>query len=82
MLQARRWRGEHLLQLWVRPEFYGHYDGILLQRALHELREYPRWPVRITLPADQHAGLELLHGYGFQTQRTLLTMRKRVSGQE
>jgi ribosomal protein S18 acetylase RimI-like enzyme len=82
VLQARRWRGEHLLQLWVRPEHYGQYDGILLQRAFHQLQEYPRWPVRITLPADQRSGIELLQCYGFQTQRTLLTMRKRVGGQE
>ena len=82
VLQARRWRGDHLLQLWVRPEHYGQYDGILLQRALYELQEYPRWPIRISLPADQRSALELLQGYGFQAQRTLLTLRKRVGGQE
>lgn len=82
VLQARRWRGEHFVQLWVRPDYYGQYDELLLRRALYQLQEYPRWPVRITLPADQRAGLELLHGYGFQTLRTLLTLRKRVGRQD
>jgi ribosomal protein S18 acetylase RimI-like enzyme len=82
ILHAQRWRGEHRIQLWARPEHYGNYDAALLRWALATLQSYPRWPANITLSTDHTPALELVESYGFRQLRTLLTMRKRVDGQE
>jgi hypothetical protein len=68
--------------LWTRPEHYGNYDSALLRWSLATLQSYPRWPINISLSTDHTAALELVEFYGFRPLRTLLTMRKRVDGQE
>ena len=82
VLTARRWRGEHRLQLWTRPEHYGKLDANLLRCAMFTLQDYPRWPINISLSTEHTAAQELLHGFGFEPVRTLLTMRKRVGSEE
>lgn len=78
ILTAERWRGTHQIELLVRPERYGEFEGYLLQWALATLRDYPRWPVRMTLNANHTAALEASQGFGFRRQQTLLTLRCKV----
>lgn len=79
VLNARRWRGEHVLQLWTRPEHYGVFDRLLIDWALWRLQEYPRWPVRISLSTEHRSAIDYLHSRGFVHVRTLITMRKRLT---
>lgn len=78
LLEARRWRGEHIMQLWVRPEHYGVYDRPLIDWALWQLQDYPRWPIRISLNIEHQSAIDYLERCGFVPQRTLITMRKRL----
>ena len=80
VVNARRWVGEHTMQLWARPEHYGNYDLALIRWALGALQDFPAWPVNISLSTDHTSAQELLQSYGFRTQRSLLTMRKRIGG--
>jgi hypothetical protein len=50
----------------------------LVSRALHWLSDPPSRSVRITIDADQKAISQALRDYGFEEQRTLLTMRKEL----
>ena len=78
ILSARRWRGEHRIQLWVRPEHYGSHDATLIQWALATLQAYPRWPVVVSVNTGHVAALDILQTYHFEPRRTLLTLRKRI----
>ena len=78
ILTAARWRGVHQLQLWVRPEHYGHYEQPLLHWVLATLQEYPQWPIQVNLSSDHVAALEVAQRLGFQVQQTLLTMRRKI----
>lgn len=78
LLNARRWRGEHEIQFWVRPERHGMYEASLVQWALAHLQEYPRWPVKVCLNTHQQAAVEVFSRYGFRKHHTLLTMRRQV----
>lgn len=78
LLDARRWRGEHTMQLWARPEHYGVYDRLLIDWALWQLQDYPRWPIRIGVNVSHHSAIDYLERCGFVQQRTLITMRKRL----
>jgi ribosomal protein S18 acetylase RimI-like enzyme len=80
ILNAQRWRSEHRMQLWTRPEHYGIHDSALIRWALATLQDYPRWPIGISLSTGHTQALELVEFYGFRPLRTLLTMRKRVDG--
>jgi ribosomal protein S18 acetylase RimI-like enzyme len=82
IVNAQRWRGEHSLQLWTRPEHYGTYDSALIRWALGMLQNFPRWPVLISLSTEHTSAQELVEFYGFRPLRTLLTMRKRVDGNQ
>ena len=79
LLDARRWRGEHAMQLWVRPEHYGVYDRPLLDWAFWSLQSYPRWPIRISINTDHGSAIDYLVRSGFAPQRTLITMRRRLT---
>ncbi|GIV68964.1 GNAT family N-acetyltransferase [Caldilinea sp.] len=79
LLNARRWRGEHVLHLWTRPEQYGVFDRLLIDWALWRLQEYPRWPIRINLSTEHRSAIDYLHLRGFVPVRTLITMRKRLT---
>ncbi len=79
VLDARRWRGEHTMQLWVRPEQYGLYDRPLIDWALWRLQDYPRWPIRISINTEHRSAIEYLERSGFVLRRTLITMRKRLT---
>jgi ribosomal protein S18 acetylase RimI-like enzyme len=78
VLTAARWRGDHALELWVRPEYYGEYERHLMQWALATLREFPQAPVKLSLSGDHQAALETAEAFGFRRQQTLVTMRRRV----
>ncbi len=78
LLEARRWRGEHTIQLWVRPEHYGVYDRPLIDWTLWQLQDYPRWPIRISLNTEHQSAIDYLERCGFAQQRTLITMRRRL----
>ena len=75
VLEAQRWAGRHRLQLWVRPDRYGAWEGALLAWALAVLDDYPRWPIHITVSKDHVAAQDILQQAGFRSLRTLLTMR-------
>ncbi len=79
LLDARRWRGEHTMQLWVRPEQYGIYDRPLIDWALWSLQSYPRWPIRISINTGHRSAIDYLARSGFVPQRTLITMRRRLT---
>jgi len=79
VLKAQRWRGFHELQLWARPEHHGKYENTLVQWALSILQEYPRWPIRVVLSTQYLAAISSLEAHGFQKNRTLLTMRHKIS---
>jgi ribosomal protein S18 acetylase RimI-like enzyme len=81
ILEAQRWHGRHRLQLWVRPDSYGAWEEALIAWALATLKEYPRWPVHITVNKDHAAAQEILQRAGFRPLRTLLTMRLDVTGE-
>ncbi|MGD9048112.1 MAG: GNAT family N-acetyltransferase [Anaerolineae bacterium] len=69
-------QGEHRLTLLVHPEHAGRLEAAMVSRALHWLSDLPSRSVRIPINADQKAILQVLRDYGFEEQRTLLTMRK------
>lgn len=79
IMTARRWRGAHKLQLWVRPENYGQLEQPLVQWGLAALQDAPVWPVQAQISASHSAAQEVLHSVGFRTVRTLLTMRLDVN---
>jgi ribosomal protein S18 acetylase RimI-like enzyme len=78
ILTARRWRGFHNLQLWVRPDAEGECETDLVRWALATLQDFPRWPIHTSLPTTQVAAREVLESHGFQVQTTLLTMRRSI----
>lgn len=79
VLTARRWKGPHTLQLWVRPECYGQKEQPLIQWAMHTLAEYPAWPIDVSVSTDHTAALDVLTQAGFALNRTLLTLKLAVS---
>ena len=79
VLEAQRWKGPHKLQMWVRPELYGQKEQPLIAWALHELAAYPAWPVTVSVSTDHQAALALLEQAGFNSVRTLLTLRLPIS---
>lgn len=79
ILNARRWRGTHSLQLWVRPEAQGRYERPLILWALAALQEYPVWPITTTLNTNHTGARAALEEFGFQPQMTLLTLRRKIS---
>jgi ribosomal protein S18 acetylase RimI-like enzyme len=68
--------GEHHLALLVHPDHSGQVEAALISRALHPLSAMPSRPIRITVDKDHTALLQALDDYGFQRQRTLLTLWK------
>jgi len=79
VLTAARWRGEHRLDLWARPEQYGALEGYLVQWVLGILQDYPRAQVRTTLAANHTPALTVMQEFGFRPRQTLITMRRRVT---
>jgi ribosomal protein S18 acetylase RimI-like enzyme len=69
-------RGNHRLELLVHPDHRGQVERVLVSRALGFLSGLPPRPVRITVSRDHEAALESLRAYGFEEQRTLLTLRQ------
>lgn len=72
--------GEHTLALLIHPDHFGHLEAALVSRALHMLEAIPPKPVKVTVDKDHQALLKVLQDYGFQAQRTLLTMRLDFDG--
>jgi ribosomal protein S18 acetylase RimI-like enzyme len=68
--------GEHQLALLVHPDHAGPLEDALISRALHMLDAIPSRPVRITANKEHTTLLEVLDRYGFEKQRTLLTLWK------
>lgn len=78
ILTAQRWKGEHALQLWVRPDAQERYERRMILWALSTLQEYPVWPVT-TLLNTAHTGAQaVLEEFGFQARTTLLTLRRKI----
>jgi GNAT superfamily N-acetyltransferase len=67
---------EHQLALLAHPDHAGRVADALISRALHMLDAIPSRPVRITVDKDHTSLLEVLARYGFEKQRTLLTLWK------
>lgn len=78
LLKARRWRGVHDLQIWVRSEAHESYQQRLVLWALAKLIEYPIWPVKVALNTNQTVAQETLIEHGFIERNTLLTMRRHM----
>ncbi len=69
-------RGEHHLALLVHPDHTGQLEAPLVSRALHTLTAAPRKAVRAMVNQEEKSLLSVLRDYGFQAQRTLLTMKQ------
>ena len=69
-------QGEHRLKLLVHPEHAGRLEAAMVSRALQMLSDLPSRAIRVPIDPDQKAILQVLREYGFEEQRTLLTMRK------
>jgi len=78
LLNMARWQGSHALQLYVHPEARGKVEYPLLHHALTMLREYPIYPIHISIQAAHQEAADALQRFGFEEIRTLLTMRKRL----
>lgn len=78
ILNAQRWKGDHKISLWVRPEHYGEYEQHFLQWILAQLQDYPRWPLSVTLSTEHSAAQDIFEQYNFKRQPALLTMRKNL----
>jgi len=78
-IAAASWQGEHTLELLVDPDHAGRVGRALVSRALQMLAATPPRPVRAIVGKDQVAAMDLLCSYGFQKERTLLTLRKDVA---
>lgn len=78
MLTVQCWNGDHQLHMWVRPDNYGKYEDAFLSWVLHQLRDYPRYPVTLELLTEHGAAIEAAQTHGFEVTRTLLTMRRKV----
>lgn len=78
VLKARRWQGEHNLQLWVRPQCQERYERPLVLWALATLQSYPIWPVTTTLSTTHTQARATLESFNFQVRTTLLTMRRKL----
>ncbi len=76
VLTARRWRGPHEFKLWVRPPEQGRTERLLVQWVMATLQAYPLWPVRTSLSTTHQEAKLALEEFGFQTEFTLLTMRR------
>jgi ribosomal protein S18 acetylase RimI-like enzyme len=68
--------GAHGLALLVDPDHAGMVEDALVSRALHLLATLPPRPLRITADKYQASLLRVLDRYGFEEQRTLLTLWK------
>ncbi len=79
ILTAQGWSGEHKLELWTRPQYYGSYEEPLTQWALATLDEYPDFPVVAKLSTEHTVGIKTLVDFGFQPEQTLITLRRRMS---
>jgi ribosomal protein S18 acetylase RimI-like enzyme len=69
-------QGEHRLNMFVHPDHNGQVEACLVSRALYILASVPSRPVRATVIKEHTATLKVLRDYGFQEQRTLLTLWK------
>lgn len=78
VMEAKRWRGDHKLKLWVRPEQYGSYEELMVQWALAQLQDYPRNPISVRLNTHHQEALRAFRRYGFHQCHALLTMRRKI----
>jgi len=68
--------GDHRLTMLVYPDHSGQVEAALVSQALNLLGALPPRPLRATMDKGHTALLKALLCYGFQEQRTLLTLRK------
>ncbi len=78
VLSAQAWSGEHKMDLWIRPQYYGVYEAPMVQWALATLGAFPKFPVVTKLSAEHTTGIQALVDLGFQPEQSLITMRKRI----
>jgi ribosomal protein S18 acetylase RimI-like enzyme len=71
-------QGEHHLGMLIHRDHRGRVERALVSRALHMLGAMPPRSVVTTVYKGHTAALEALNDYGFQEQRTLLTLNKDV----
>jgi ribosomal protein S18 acetylase RimI-like enzyme len=76
MVTAASRQGDHRLELLVHPDHAGQVEPSLVSRAIHMLAAIPPRPIEITADKAYARTLQVLHDYGFEEQRTLLTLRK------
>lgn len=79
ILNAQRWKGQHSLQLWVRPDAQERYERRMILWALSALQDYPVWPVTTTLNTAHTNAQAVLEEFGFQARTTLLTLRRKIA---
>lgn len=78
ILTGQRWNGVHKIELWTRPNHYGRYEDQMVQWALSELDEYPRFPIEVKLSTEYPIAIETFQRHGFMEHDSLLTMRKSI----
>jgi hypothetical protein len=79
VLTAERWRGQHKIEMWARPEQHGAYEAPMLEWALATFHDYPRAPVMASVSREHSAALAAFERFGFQRIQTLITMRRGVA---
>jgi ribosomal protein S18 acetylase RimI-like enzyme len=68
-------KGDHRLRLLVHPDHTGQVEEALISRGLRMLAGAPSKHVRAKVDTGQRAVLHVLRRYGFEEQRTMLTLR-------
>ena len=77
-VRATHWRGVHEVRLMVHPDARGSLEETLVRQATSVLASYHNWPTAVRHPVDHHEAIAAFRAHGFQVQRTLVTMRKRI----
>jgi ribosomal protein S18 acetylase RimI-like enzyme len=68
-------KGDHRLRLLVHPDHTGQVEEALISRGLRMLASAPSNPIRAEVDTGQGSVLHVLRRYGFEEQRTMLTLR-------
>ena len=72
-------RGEHEIDILLRPEVREDWTTPFLHHGLRKLQRYPHQPITATLYNYQPQAIATLQTFGFRPTRVLTTMRKRIT---
>lgn len=70
---------DHRLTIWLHPSRWGQWEGSLIAQAMNRLVRAPARRVTTRVNTAHEALIEALTAVGFRNDRTLVTMRCRIS---